>query len=163
MPSGNLEKWALVAEIVGGIAIVISLGVVAYELNKNAEQTAVTSYQNLMANIADLNETAISNPILFGALPKALNDPESLTLEEERVLFFFFMSLFRHGDIAFFQYQSGAIDQERLNSALRIVTTRLKSEFVHNFWQSQKSLFVKDYQDYIDTYLETEDDPAIDF
>ena len=105
----------------------------------------------------------MSNPVLFAALPKALGDPEALTYDERRVLFFYFMSLFRHGDIAFFQYQSGAIDQERLDSALRIVTTRLRAEFVHDFWQSQKSLFVQDYQDYIDTFLETEEGTDIDF
>lgn len=163
MASQSLERWALIAEVIGGVAIVISLGVVAYELNKSAQQTAVSSYQELMANITHLNETVIANPMLFEALPKSINDPDSLSVEEERLLFFYYMSIFRHGDMAFFQYQSGAIDQERLDSALRIVTQRLRAEFVNKFWQSQKQLFVQEYQDYIDEFVKHETSTGVDF
>ncbi len=125
MPSTNLERWALIAEIVGGIAIVVSLGVVAFEINRGTEQTAlntsaleIASYQDLITNISNLNEMAISSPLLLNAIPKSLTNPEDLTETEMIAVSIYYMSLFRHGDMAYFQYQRGAINRERLDSAM---------------------------------------------
>ncbi len=157
MSSQNLEKWALIAEIVGGVAIVVTLAVVAFELHRGGQQTAqntsaleIASYQDLIANISNLNETVISNPLLLMAIPKTLNDPDSLTEPERLAASFYYMSVFRHGDMAYFQFQRGAIDRRRLDSVMQIVTNRLQTPYVLDFWNNQKAVFVQEYQDYLD-------------
>lgn len=160
MSSNKLEKWALLAEIIGGIAIVISLGVVAFELNQGTKQAVlntsaleIASYQDLIDSISNLNEIALNNPELGAAIQKSLTNPDDLSKGELRQTRFYFMTLFRHGDMAYFQYQRGAINHERLDSVLSIVTARLRSKSVLKLWNERKYVFVSDYRAYIDDVI----------
>ena len=170
MTSQDLQKWALVAEIIGGIAIVISLGIVAFELDQSTEQAAlntsaleIASYQDLIKNITELNEAVIDSPLLMSAINKSQFDPESMTDEERTAAYIYYISLFRHGDSAYFQYKRGAIDRERLDSILSIMTFRLQHPFVKDFSESQKTVFVSEYQKFIDNYSVAGREPGIDF
>ena len=170
MASRDLQKWALIAEIIGGIAIVISLGVVAFELDQSTEQAAlntsaleIATYQDLIKNITELNEAVIDSPLLMSAVNKSVTEPSSMTDDERTAAYIYYISLFRHGDSAYFQYQRGAIDRDRLDSVLSIMTFRLQHPFVREFWHSQKTVFVTEYQEFIDTYSVAGREPGIDF
>ena len=63
------------------------------------------------------------------------------------------MTVFRHGDMAFFQYQRGTIDEVRFQSALRIVTNVLPRTYVKNLWNRVKYHFVPEYRLYLDQFL----------
>ena len=61
MSDDRLQRWALVAEIVAGVAVVASLIAVAYELRQSTDQSAlntsaleIATYQDLTKNISDL-------------------------------------------------------------------------------------------------------------
>jgi hypothetical protein len=170
MASDNLQKWALIAEIVGGIAIVVSLGVVAFQLSQSNDQEAlntsaleISAYQDLIANITDLNEMVISNPELSVAIARAIEEPDTLSADERRMAFIYAMSLFRHGDMAYFQYERGAINEARLNSTLMILTTRLHLPFFRVFWDREKDLFVAPYVQYVDEMVERMPPREFDF
>ncbi len=49
----RLERLALIAEIIGGIAIVITLIVLIYETRQNTIATYAASYDQLAADMAD--------------------------------------------------------------------------------------------------------------
>ncbi len=49
----KLEKWALIADIVGGAAIVVTLVVLIFEVNDNTNAIQAQTYQGLMS---ELNE-----------------------------------------------------------------------------------------------------------
>jgi hypothetical protein len=58
MNKDKLQVWALAAEIIGGIAVVVSLGVVAFELNQsnaqaklNTNALEISAYQSLINSI----------------------------------------------------------------------------------------------------------------
>ena len=54
--------------------------------------------------------------------------------------------------MAYFQYERGAINQERLNSVLAILTSRLDNPIVNYQWESFKkqNVFSAAYTDYVD-------------
>ncbi len=83
---------------------------------------------------------------------KDIQSPEELTeLERFQMSRVYFLRL-RHGDIAFFQYERGAIDESRLRSALHIL--RLGSPEMKAFWKSNKNNFVEAYRVYIDDLID---------
>lgn len=59
--------------------------------------------------------------------------------------------MFRHGDIALFMFEHGAIDEARLRSSLRILP--LYQGAGRTIWQRQKENFVESYRDYVDRLL----------
>jgi len=117
------QRWKDLIEAIGFAAIIASLIFVGIETRNSAEQAALTaqalelsSYQQLMDNIARMNEAAIENPEVAALMYKAFRTSDELT-ELEQFAFERAMYLrFRHGDLAYFQYERGAIDAERLRS-----------------------------------------------
>ena len=71
-------------------------------------------------------------------------------LEPSRLDSAFFMR-FRHGDIAYFIYERGAIDETRLRSTLKPLP--LYGETGRAFWGRHRDKFVSDYQKYGDGLL----------
>ena len=58
---------------------------------------------------------------------------------------------FRHGDMAYFMYERGVIDEDRLRSTLRPLP--LAGETGIEFWNRNKFVFVERYQQYVDPYI----------
>ena len=59
---------------------------------------------------------------------------------------------FRHGDMAYFQYQRGAIDEERLRSVIRVLN--LGNARVRQEWARNQDNFVAPYRDYINKLID---------
>lgn len=163
MSSEKLQKWALVAEIVAGIAVVISLAVVAYELRQSTNQerlnTAaleISTYQDLNRSIADLSTLVIEDSEFADIFIKGMRNPNALT-ESERIRYTMYsINVFRHGDMAYFQFEQGAIDESRLNSVLNIVTTRINSSpLAKQHWENWKrgEVLASAYTEHIDSLI----------
>ncbi len=70
----KLQKWALLAEILGGIAVVVSLIFVGYQVQQSNEQAALNTsalrlaaYQQLIEGISEFNIQTLQNAELRAA------------------------------------------------------------------------------------------------
>ncbi len=160
MRESRLQSWALAAEIIGGIAVVFSLILVAYELNQSNQQAAlntsaleIAAYQDLIESISSLNNTALQDPAVLRAVTLLQSDPGPMSDEDRQRANIYLMTLFRHGDMAYFQYERGAIDEERLKSVLRVVTDRLERPHIRDTWDQVRDRFVPAYRDYIESLM----------
>lgn len=132
MNNEQLQKWSAIAEITAAVAVVISLIVVAYELHQSTAQARlntsaveIATYQDLTTSIAELNSQAIQDEQLASIFLAASSDNPELTELEQVRFALYLINVFRHGDMAYFQYEQGAIDEARLNSTLAIVAANL--------------------------------------
>jgi len=71
------------------------------------------------------------------------------------ILLYLFFLLLRHGDMAFYMYQRGAIDESRLRSALGPV--QFDNPLVRPYWDENKRFFANEYRDYIDDLMRSHD------
>jgi hypothetical protein len=108
----------------------------------------IAAYQELMINIAEINVMNIQSVEAAEITAPIFGMPDVKTGQSSSAIYL----LFRHGDIAFFMYEHGAIDADRLRSALRILP--LRTEQGREFWNKQKFIFVETYQNYVDRLLE---------
>ena len=152
-------KLATVLEIVSTIAVVISLIFVGFEIhnsNKQTEQNTkalqVSAYQDLIDRIVELNMLSIEESITIEHL-LGIESPSRVELEQ---LNGFLWIIFRHGDMAYFQYEQGSISEERMLSAMGPLLGRLNHPYVIKRWHESKYNFVSGYVDYIDRYLDTQ-------
>lgn len=163
MSNENLTRWALLAEIIGGMAVIISLAVVAYELRQSTDQAVlntaaleISTYQDLTNSISDLNSLLIQDEELAELFITGYLYPARLTQNERLRFNTYSINLIRHGDMAHYQYEKGTIDESRLNSVLTILTSRLNSsELVNQQWESlkQAGVFSLAYTDYVDALV----------
>ncbi len=161
MKSEQLQKWALVAEVVGALAVVVSLGIVTFELNQSTRQQElntnaleIAAYQELINIIIEINSNVVSNPDLRMAELGALSNPSSLTEDQRRILSAHYINIIRHGDMAYFQFQRGTLDEFRLRSVLGILIATLSSSTIaYERWDQAKPVLDPSFVAYIENQL----------
>jgi hypothetical protein len=152
------DHWKDLMEIIGGAAIIGSLIFVGMETRNSALQAElntraleITAYQDLIDNISQRNILTIESPEVAALMYKAYETSDKLTeLEEFRVTRAFYLRL-RHGDMAFFQYERGAIDESQLRSVL--APLNLGEPRVQVFWERVQENFADGYRHYINTRI----------
>lgn len=159
----NLQKWALIAEILGGIAVVLSLIFVGYQVQQSNEQTALntnalrlTAYSQLIDGISEFNIQTLQNADLRAVRIKleAGTTIDELDPEEGQIINAFLFLAYRNGDLAYMQYRQGIIDEERLRSGMGLLVNYLAIPTVGAHWNEVKEGFVADYRNYIDQRVE---------
>jgi hypothetical protein len=156
------RQWKDLAEAIGFAAVVASLIFVGFETRSSTRQAALTAqalelsaYQQLMDNIARMNEATIQNPHVAALMYKAFRTTDEFTELEQFTFSRAMFQRFRHGDMAYFQYQRGAIDESRLRSVIRVLN--LGNPRSRGEWQNNQDNFVADYRDYINGVIAEKD------
>ena len=156
------EQWKDIFDVVGGIAIVASLIFVGLETRSSARQAELTrqaleisAYQELINSISQQSTFFVENPDLRSAWAKTENGQTTeLSDDESAMIGIFLFMRFRHGDMAYFQYERGAIDEDRLRTALNPIRPLLSRPFVKDWWSRRQESFVAPYIEYIDRMIE---------
>lgn len=150
-------KTSTILEIVSATAVVVSLVFVGFEIRNSSEQVEqntqalqIAAYQDLISRIVEINALHIEESTNIESL-LALSSP---TEEQSSKLQNFLWILFRHGDMAYFQFEKGAVSEKRMRSAMAPLVLRLQYPQVRQHWQATKSVFVPEFQAYIDQEIE---------
>lgn len=108
----RLEKYALLAEIVGGLAIVISLVFVGLQVRQSNSLAATEALNDGTELWTDALVTAFGTEESTAFFKRAINNCEALSMEQ-RGRFFATLSKFLSAyDNIFNQYESGRLRQE---------------------------------------------------
>lgn len=149
-------KISTIVEIVSAVAVVVSLVFVGFEIRNSSEQVEqntqalqIAAYQDLVGRIVEINALHITE----STNTETLIALESPTEKQTQLLKNFLWILFRHGDMAYFQFEKGAISEARLKSATAPLTSRLQYPEVRAHWEATKTAFVPEYQRYIDKQI----------
>ena len=145
-----------IGEIVAVVGILLGLIFVGVEIRLNTRSTEVSAYQNLMQQISELNALAIENPdfaVLLNRETVWNRDFTTFTAREWEQINAYLWLLFRHGDMAFYQFERGLLTAERLRSAMSPMTARLGFNSVQREWEGRKANFSPEYQNYVDSII----------
>ena len=156
MTRTQVKDWL---EGIGFVAIIASLVFVGIETHNSTKQAALTTqaleisaYQELMDNIAELNKLVVQDAEVAAFLYKAYDTTDELSEFEQFRLGRNIFLRFRHGDIAYFQFERGAIDEDRLRSSLRVLN--LGNPRVREFWERNQGNFVEPYRNYVNQLID---------
>ena len=79
MKSEQLQKWALTAEIVGGLGVLITLIILVTEIRSNTNELRFEQVREAQLQIQESSSELIRNSDVY---IKSLNNPEELTASE---------------------------------------------------------------------------------
>lgn len=152
------DRVRLTVEVISALGVILTLAFVGWELRQNTAEAAlnrraaeVQAYQDLIAQISDLNRLAIENPG-FNPLRGRMRPGDSTMTDVEQVqLAAFLWLLFRHGDLAYHHYERGLLSRERLESVLSPLTARFVIPGMREEWEGRRPSFAPGYQRYIDS------------
>ena len=152
----TLENWALIAEIVGSVAIVISLIFVGVQLRTNTLAT-----RSATASAASSATSAWYNAMGTSAQASALffdfmNDPDSLTAQER-----FQAVLAIHGALVNFQTSfmlanEGTLDNQIKTTILEAVVVIKDKPGFKYYWEQRKAFFYDEFQEYVEWLIKVE-------
>ena len=142
-----------VRETLGFLTVVLGLAFVGWELRLNTRSAEVGAYQELTGQISDLLVLEVESRPFASVLDRAYSAGwDALDETDRSQVTAFLWLLFRHGDMAFYQYERGVLDDARLQSALAPLSGRLSIPFVQERWTAlHRRAFVESYQRYVDS------------
>ena len=145
----KLQKWSLIAEIVGGFAVVVSLIFLIIEVRENSELTRTAAYQQEIRNFNDWRNNIMSSPDqvrVFGRWARREEIPNQQT-DDGMLLTLLLQNLFTSLESGFYSRDAqilGESEWDRVHRSIcyeyqravgeesywRIISPRLSSRFL---------------------------------
>ena len=120
----NWTAIATISELVGAVAVVVTLGYVAVQIRQNTNAILANSRQTLLD--ADLG--LISDFIDHAVDPHLIGDEVKLTPEDERRFTWLLVKAIRIREFAWHQYKSGNLDEKSWQSYMAPVPGMFATE-----------------------------------
>jgi len=108
----NWEAIGAIGEIIGALAVVLTLGYLATQIRQNTKAERNTAMQQLLSASAATNNLIAGDEQLASTLSKGFRDPRSLSDAERLQVNAQFIGLMQHMDGALHRYRSGLLDDE---------------------------------------------------
>ena len=153
----KLKKLALLVEILGGLAILISLVFVGIQLKENTKATRSSTATATIDTMTNWYVTMGASEETSKSFYRFLSNPESMTKEERIQHIYNFHGLFLAFQNSYYLSLEGTLD-ERIPKSLNQVVYGVKDQPGFKlYWKSRKSIFFEEYREYIDNLLISED------
>ena len=151
-------RW--IAEVLGAVAVVISLVFVGFELRENALATKAEAAHNASTALQSWYLQVGTEPggIIFR---KGMADPESLSPDEG----FQFMMIMHAGLLAYqetyYLGQQGALDQALYRAMTEALLPGRRTPGFNWYWQQRKTYFSEDFQQFIESLNRDDAEPGL--
>jgi hypothetical protein len=152
----TLENWALIAEIVGSAAIVVSLIFVGVQLRSNTSAT-----KSATASAASSATTAWYSAVGTSAQASALffnfmNAPDTLTPQERLQAVLIVHGVLVNFQTSFMLANEGTLDPQIKDTILEaVVVVKDKPGFKY-YWEQRRAFFYDQFQEYVEKLMKVE-------
>jgi len=145
----TLQDWASIAEIMGAVAVVLSLIYVGYGLRENTRAIEAQTRQAFSAQDMTFFETALDQSVIAMAEAKrqageALSGLEQSQLETREHMNF---RIFEH---AFYQFRKGTLEEDEWDRYARIIRNKCIDLPALSMWNGNKEIFQPDFRKFVD-------------
>ncbi len=108
----TLEQFALIAEIVGGVAVLITLVYFLVEIRRNTEAVRSSTHQQQVDTTVTIHSNVSNDPALAKLIAKANENFKSLDVGEQLQLLYFYTNYFNMWHFQFTNMKKGIFDSE---------------------------------------------------
>ena len=144
----KLKKYALLAEIIGGISIVASLLFVGYQIQQNSEALLAGSRQNLLEADLQVLDNMMDYPQLYD-----VPNQDDFTEEDRLRLRIHYVSMMRIREYAWQQFNNGVPDERTFNAYLEPLKFVFNSENGREFLLNGDFSGDLEFEQYVVEYL----------
>jgi len=152
----NLDQIALIVNIIGGIAIIISLIFVVLQLKESSKATrsatAATTVSELTSWYSNLGNSERGSFVFWNFMTK----PESLTPEQRFQAIVNIHGIMLTWQNSYYLLKEGTLDKRVHESLLEIINGVKNNPGFLIFWEARKSIFLKEFQEYVEEIMATD-------
>jgi hypothetical protein len=157
----NWEVIGILAEVVGAIAVVVTLLFLAIQIQQHSKSVKTAAAQSVIQSLADSYNTTSMSPHLCHIIVVGAKDIENLSDTDTAQLYMWLTSWFRLVEQAYFHYTLGNLRASTWNGQLAHLKSALSTEAMAEFWAVRKEIYSMEFRTFVDQ-LDTSDAATID-
>ncbi|GGB78772.1 MULTISPECIES: hypothetical protein [Henriciella] len=146
----SLNEVYLVSQIVAAAAVIPSLIALIISVRQNTRAQKTASVQSITSAIAAINIPGSESPALGDALQVATRDWEEASRDQRILAHYFLFSFFKLCEQAWYQHESGALDESQWagweNSILRFYHSPGVKE---GWWPHRRGAYSPAFQEFL--------------
>ena len=149
----KLERWALIAEIVGSFAVVVTLIFLLVEVRENTVAIQATNQQSIAARVEERMLTMATSPQL-SRLMNLVDEPGGIERDstEWLQLVFVYHALLTAAEEAYLQYRQGFLEEDYFFARANRALGPLDNPVGRDTYRGARATgqYVAEYMDWID-------------
>ncbi len=156
--NNRLQKISIAAEIVGAVAIVISLIFVGIQFIENTKATKSATAASTVATISSWYTAMGNNQQSSSLFYNFMATPDSLSSEDRFQVIISLHGLFLTFQNSFYLSQQGTLDSNIQESITKAAVGVKDQPGFRLFWKLRRELFFPEFQKHIDEIVNTDID-----
>ena len=153
----KLKNIALYAEVIGGIAILISLIFVGFQFKDNTKATrsatATATISTMASWYSDIGNNEQSSILFY----KFLATPDSIPKERRIQAIYNLHSMFLIFQSSYLLVKEGTLDVRIQESLTEVIKGVRDQPGMLYYWETRKSIFFEEFRAYVDEILQSTD------
>ncbi len=130
----NLAEWAELSEIIGTVAIVITLVFVGYRINQNTAAIQASN-ENFLYQLQFARISAVINSPGMASIYVKRNRNEDLSVEEGERYYWDRVLEIGTWEIAFIRHRDGIFSSEQWDAWDNYYTSGILNQFLAEYWE----------------------------
>ena len=149
----NLNDLANIGQVIGAIAVVISLFYVASQIRQNTNAVRSATAQTVHEHFAKWYHLVAADDELAQIVPKGLRDYASLSEKERVRLVATFMAFLSYSQNAFLKWREGLLAPQLWRGWELVIMNLVCAPGGKAFWKERAYMFGDEFRSYIETDL----------
>ncbi len=146
----SLQDLGAIGELIGGIAVVISLVYLAVQIRQNTQTVRASAYQSILAVSVQARLMVAQDPLLCRRMLEGLRDSEKLTDEEKAQLRQTISAMLRLFENVFFQYRRSMVEEQIWESWRAAMIAMFSRPDVQEWWPSTRAFFHQEFREFLE-------------
>jgi hypothetical protein len=152
----TLQDWGAIGELVGGIAVIITLIYLAIQIRQNTSVVKTTNFLNLSKGLDDFTRMVAENEELNDLYLKGSEDFHSLSITDKS-RFNMLLSVLIHPYQSMYQMKArGHIDEKLMLNSFDLLSALLNRPGVRQWWEENKFWWEAEFQAFMSGLSNTE-------
>ncbi len=145
----SLQEYALAAEIIGAVAVVVSLIYVGASVNQNTNALMVANHQALVAMDQSTTDW-LKDPAFASTMEIGFTDPDQLSSVKKMQLYSYYAGKLNAWEFAFLTHENEMMADNIWIGWDAHYRTVLNTQIVRDFWQVDRKSFSPAFRRYVD-------------
>ena len=147
----TLDQLASIGEIVGSVAVIVSLAYLAIQIRTNTEAERTSTYQSIVSDFGALNNTMASTPELSHMFVEAMENYHQFSSGEQARISQIFFQCFHLFENMFYQHRKGYLDEEVWAGWKRLMLTYHARPGFQTWWEHRRDVYSESFAIFLET------------
>lgn len=147
----SISDLGALGEIIGAIAVIISLIYLAVQVRKNTETERTSTYQAVVSDFGALNRTMSSTPDLSILFVTAMEKFGDLDAGEKARVSQLFFATFHYFENMYYQNRKGYLEEDVWLGWKRLMLTYYSRPGFQSWWKIRRDVYSSSFATFLET------------